>query len=189
MYRELLLGCGNNRSKKMCEVGKSKDWTNLTTLDIARGCQPDVVHDLEVFPYPFADNTFDEIHAYEVLEHTGSQGDWKFFFDQFAELHRILKPGGLLFATVPAWNSVWALGDPSHKRVLSNASLTFLSQAEYRKQVGSTSMTDFRFVWDKDFKAEFMEYKGENFSFVLRAIKNDNLSGHRNNNVEQGESI
>ena len=29
---------------------------------------------------PFGDDAFDEIHAYEVLEHTGRQGDWRFFF-------------------------------------------------------------------------------------------------------------
>ena len=29
----------------------------------------DVVHDLNVFPYPFSVNSFDEVRIYHVLEH------------------------------------------------------------------------------------------------------------------------
>lgn len=169
-------------------VDKDKEWHNLVTLDYSLDCNPDVVHDLEDLPYPFEDETFDEIHAYEVLEHTGNQGDWIFFFAQFSELHRILKPDGLIFGTVPAWNSVWAFGDPSHKRIISNASLTFLSQAEYEKQVGNTSMTDFRDVWTRDFLPLMIKYEGENMHFVLKAIKNASI-GHGSNDVEQREPI
>ena len=56
-------------------------WTDLVTLDVNADHSPDVVHDLESVPLPFADETFDEIHAYEVLEHTGAQGD-HVFLDQ-----------------------------------------------------------------------------------------------------------
>jgi SAM-dependent methyltransferase len=170
MKTELLIGCGNNRKKKMHPEG-FPEWENLITLDISEDCRPDVVHDLEKFPYPFEDNTFDEIHAYEVLEHTGTQGDWKFFFDQFEELHRILKPGGRIFGTVPLWSSIWAWGDPSHKRVLSRASLTFLSQAEYDKQVGETAMTDFREYYKADFNFLHVKEEKDTFGFVLEAVK------------------
>ena len=95
MKRELLLGCGNSREKQVKWTGSDGPFENVTTLDIDQGCEPDVVHDLNVMPLPFDDDSFDEIHAYECLEHTGKQGDWKFFFDQFSELHRLLKPGGL----------------------------------------------------------------------------------------------
>ena len=166
---ELLIGSGSNREKKM--YFDSKEWKQLVTLDYNHDHKPDVVHDLEVFPYPFDRETFDEIHAYEVLEHTGSQGDWKFFFAQWEEFYRILKPGGLFFATVPKWDSIWAFGDPSHKRVLSHASLVFLSQAEYEKQVGKTPMSDFRFCYKGNFETVMARYPGESFHFVLKAIK------------------
>lgn len=168
---ELLLGCGVSRQKKMRLPGDSEEWKGLVTLDNYGPHNPDVLHDLEVFPYPFQDNQFDEIHAYEVLEHTGSQGDYRFFFRQFEELHRILKPGGKLYASVPRWDSIWAWADPSHKRVISEGSLIFLSQEQYNQQVGKTAMSDFRTIYNADFKIHHMQDSKEQFWFVLVAIK------------------
>lgn len=172
MYSELLIGCGNNREKRMGIAGTPKEWKNLTTLDVDPLCNPDVWFDLNNLPYPFEDNQFDEIHAYEVLEHVGAQGDHAFFFAQFGELFRILKPDGLLFGTVPAWNSIWAWGDPSHRRVISRASLTYLGQAEYKKQVGTTPMTDFRGIWKHDMPLVWYKEEADTFHFTLQAKKN-----------------
>jgi SAM-dependent methyltransferase len=171
MKTELLLGCGNSRLKKLHPTNGSPHWSKLTTLDFDDSCNPDVVHDLEQLPYPFEDNSFDEIHAYEVLEHIGDQGDWKKLFDQFSEIFRILKPGGFLYAMVPMWNSIWAFGDPSHRRVISKATLAFLSQEEYKKQVGKTAMSDFRSYYKADFKVIHMNEAEHTFTFVLEAVK------------------
>lgn len=168
---ELLLGCGNQRAKQVTFPEVQKEWSELVTLDIDESCNPDVVHDLNVLPYPFGDSTFDEIHAYEVLEHLGSQGDWKFFFGQFQELWRILKPGGFLVATVPMWDSKWAWGDPGHRRVINDGSLIFLSQKEYERQIGKTAMCDYRSVYTADFDIMGLSEKGETFAFVLKALK------------------
>lgn len=140
-------------------------------MDINPDHKPDVVHDLMVLPLPFADNTFDEIHAYEVLEHTGQQGDWRFFFAQFMEFYRILKPDGSLFATCPAPDSDWAWGDPSHTRIVHPLNLTFLNQPEYTNQVGKTPMSDFRFVFSGDFEVDGLRVADGQTQFVLRAVK------------------
>lgn len=166
---ELLIGCGNSRVKKL-HLGTA-EWNELVTLDFDPDCNPDVLHDLTVFPYPFEDNTFDEIHAYEVLEHLGAQGDWKAFFDLFGELHRILKPEGLILATTPMWNSLWAWGDPSHTRIINVGTVQFLSQKQYAQQIGKTPMTDFRHYWKKDFDVVHTEEKGGTFVFALKAVK------------------
>ena len=129
-YRELLIGCGSRHFKLIFPPDK-QEWHTLTTLDINGSHNPDVVWDLTKLPLPFEDNTFDEIHAYEVLEHTGRQGDYIFFFAQFSDFWRILKPNGLLIATCPMYNSPWALGDPSHTRVIQKESLVFLDQTQY----------------------------------------------------------
>lgn len=168
---ELLLGCGNSRDKKLAVPGTPKEWTQLVTLDMDEGCKPDVVHNLAILPYPFDDNTFDEVHAYEVLEHFGKQGDWISFFDHFGELHRILKPGGYLVGTCPMWDSVWAWGDPGHTRVISGGSFLFLDQSAYESGVGKTSMTDYRFYWKRNFKRLVVEPQGEHLVFVLQAVK------------------
>lgn len=170
MKKELLIGCGSNHTKRLtCD--ESKDWSNLTTLDMFDTHRPDVIWDLCKLPLPFDDNTFDEIHAYEVLEHTGAQGDYKFFFKQFSEFHRILKPNGCLLATCPSRHSGWAFGDPSHTRLIQPETLIFLSQAEYKKQIGKTAMSDFRSIYKADFETLYANDDKETFVFVIKALK------------------
>lgn len=60
---------------------------------------------------PFADATFDRVVTSEVLEHIDSDTA------AIAELHRVLKPGGVLAATVPTWlpeKINWMLSDEYH---------------------------------------------------------------------------
>lgn len=159
---ELLLGCGASRYKSLVRPGGDVEWHNLVTLDINPAHEPDVLHDLESLPYPFEADTFSEIHAYEVLEHTGRQGDWQFFFQQFSELWRILKPGGWLIGSVPAWDSEFAFGDPSHSRVLPSPVFAYLCQEEYRKQIGKTMMADFRPFYQADFRVHLLQMDKEN---------------------------
>lgn len=129
--RSLLIGSGFSRARKLRLEGDPEGWDELVTLDNDPACKPDVVHDLELLPYPFCDGEFDEIHAYDVLEHTGSQGDWRFFFGQFGEFWRILKLGGRFYAAVPSQDSLWALGDPGHRRVFHPQWLRFLELDYY----------------------------------------------------------
>ncbi len=176
--KALLIGCGSNLTRKVSLDGvMTFDRAELVTLDYNADHKPDVVFDLKYVipegePTPFADNAFDEIHAYEVLEHVGHQGDYEAFFAQFSEFYRILKPGGLFCATVPKPTSVWAWGDPSHTRVIPLESLQFLSQAEYARQVGITAMSDFRSIYRADFETIMTADYGEHSNaFILRAIK------------------
>lgn len=171
MKKELLLGCGNSRHKKIYTEDDSNEWHDLTTVDIDPNCGADVVHDLNVTPWPFEDNTFDEIHAYEVIEHLGRQGDYESFFSQFTEIYRILKPGGLLIGTTPSFNSRWVWGDPGHTRYFGPECLVFLDQAEYNKQIGRSQMTDYRRVWRGDLSAVGINEDDDDFQFILEAVK------------------
>lgn len=166
---ELLIGCGNSRIKK--HWLDNPEWDGLVTIDHDPNCGADVTHDLDETPWPFDDDTFDECHAYEVLEHLGRQGDWRSFFRHFAEIYRILKPGGHLIATCPSWQSQWAWADPSHTRVIAPGSLVFLSQKQYAEQVGRTPMTDFRHTWKGDFETIASDDDGKSFKFALKAHK------------------
>lgn len=170
-YRELLIGCGRKRGKKFNLQGR-QGWTDLTTLDINPDHEPDVVHDLQVLPYPFPTSHFDEIHAYEVMEHIGRQGDWRSFFAQWSEIHRLLKPGGYFIGTSPNWNSPWAWGDPGHTRIIGQQQLQYLSQKNYEEQVGKTAMTDYRFCYKADLTLEQFSPLGDHQSvYVLKAHK------------------
>lgn len=172
---ELLVGAGSRREKVLCRPGH-KEWTNLVTLDMNADHKPDVVWDLTKRPLPFEDNTFDEIHAYEVLEHLGQQGDWRAFFEEWSEWWRILKPGAQIFASSPCWDSMWAWGDPGHTRVMSLGSFIYLQQPEYTNQIGKTAMTDYRFVYKADFDLTFMEKQGDCFAYGLMAVKPSRIS-------------
>lgn len=169
---ELLLGCGRERTKRIHFEGVPEQWSkDLITLDFDETVNPDVVHDLNIVPYPFNDDMFDEIHAYECLEHFGKQGDYRAFFQQFEELWRILKPDGWLIGTCPNWDSLWAWGDPGHTRVITPQTLAFLSQDEYTAQVGKNAMTDYRFCYTADFELYSYTEDEHNFGFALRAKK------------------
>lgn len=170
MKRELLIGCGAMRDKRLVCGDNMETWSNLTTLDYNPDHKPDHIWDLNLGTVPFNDNTFDEIHAYEVLEHTGAQGDYKFFFKQFSDFWRVLKPNGHLCVTCPSRHSVWAWGDPSHTRILQKEQLLFLDQDSY-SQVGSTSMSDFRAIYKADFKTVYVVEDEEKFQFILKANK------------------
>lgn len=164
--RQLLIGCGSRRVK----ILGGGDWSNLVTLDLNPYHNPDVVADLND-PLPFGDDAFSEVHAYEVLEHLGEQGDAVTFFAHFSELWRVLRPGGRLCATCPAPGSPWVWGDPSHRRYIGPESLVFLSQAQYERQVGHTAMSDFRHIYTADFEPVWAEVRGDTFGFILRAVK------------------
>ena len=151
--KALMLGSGFfPPERKITALGAEPEQPEWTTLDINPECKPDVVFDLEqleradaVLPnhLPFEPDTFDEIHAYQVLEHFGRQGDFKGFFRTFRELWRILKPGGLLIGDTPALRSPWLWGDPGHTRIISVQSLSFLTRRSY-EELGKTTSTDYR---------------------------------------------
>lgn len=167
---ELLLGCGASREKRLIWDGR-KDWTELVTVDINPRHKPDFVYDISRVPLLFDDNAFDEIHAYDVLEHTGQQGDWRFFFRQFEDFWRILKPNGVICAVSPAPHSPWAWGDPGHTRIMSRECLIYLDQDKY-SQVGETPMTDYRPWYRGNLALRHSEYMDNGqHAYVLQAVK------------------
>jgi len=81
------LGSGNKRIK---------GYINIDKFDSEF---VDVVHDLEKTPYPFKDNSIDEIRSVNIFEHLNN------IDVVMNECHRILKEGGILLVKVPYFNS------------------------------------------------------------------------------------
>lgn len=180
--RTLLLGAGSSTDKRIFTGDKDHFEGKVVRLDFVRSHKPDVVFDLNGIgkriwwcPWrrrklPFPDGWFDEIHAYEVLEHVGKQGDAEGMFREFTEYWRVLRNGGLMCVTVPMWDSIWAWGDPSHTRVITRGTLTFLNQKAYGGDdgVGKTAMSDFRHIWHKSFELIWFDESKGSFKFVLQ---------------------
>lgn len=168
---ELLLGCGHFRQKRLWKDDDT-NWQRLVGLDMTFDVKPDVVCDISTNRLPFKDNSFDEIHAYEVLEHMGQQGDWRFFFEQFDEFARILKPRGVMLITTPHKGSRWVWGDPGHTRYLGPETLYFLDRDNYKfNQEKETAMTDYRPYFKSNWWLEYAEVNGESNAMVLQNVK------------------
>lgn len=110
------LGCGNRKPE------------GYVNVDVNPNVSPDIVHDLTVYPWPFANDCADEIAAMHVIEHLISQGDMKSFNNFFRECWRLLKPGGLLKVVVPDANGGRAFSDPSHKSFYNRDAFAFISK-------------------------------------------------------------
>lgn len=162
---ELLIGSGNR-----CEKAFGGQFTAVTTLDLDPTAKPDVVWDLNRLPLPFDNDVFDEVHAIDVLEHLGRQGDWRQWFAMFDEFYRILKPSGTFQCLAPRFDSVWAMGDPGHTRIITEQQLFYLHRPAYA-QVGSTPMTNYMPYFTSDWDLTHREYLDHHLAFILTAIK------------------
>jgi len=94
--KKLNFGAGEDRKEGYINI----DWNKMAN--------PDVVHDLNVFPYPFKDCTFDLVEASHVLEHLSKP------FVAMKELHRILKPDGKLIVKAPHFSRGFTHAEHSH---------------------------------------------------------------------------
>lgn len=93
----LHLGCG------------LKKFPNAVNVDHVASTNPDVVHDLNVCPWPFREGQFAAVHAYDVLEHLGD------LVSVVSEIHRVSRDGALVHITVPHFSSANAFTDPTHR--------------------------------------------------------------------------
>lgn len=94
--KKLNLGAGEDKLEGFINI----DWNDLAN--------PDVKHDLNSVPYPFKDNEFDYIEASHVLEHLDRP------FDVMKEMHRLLKPGGVLRVKVPHFSRGFTHAEHAH---------------------------------------------------------------------------
>ncbi len=97
-------------------------------IDADRGSLADVFHDLESYPWPFEDNSFDLILLSHVLEHLSDTGK------TMQELHRIAKPGGRIVIQVPYFRSPDAFTDPTHRHFFTMGSETFIVTSGFKKE-------------------------------------------------------
>lgn len=99
----------------------------------------DIVHDLDVFPYPFDDDSFDRIEMKHVIEHLDDP------LRAMVELHRIGRDGAIVHIMTPHYSCCDYYTDPTHKHPFSSRSFDYLipgsgldkyryADAAYRKE-------------------------------------------------------
>lgn len=99
---KLNLGCGKDYRKGWINV-------DINNKDIyGDNIKVDLFWDLNVYPYPFKDNSFDEINADAIIEHLQDK------VKPWDELRRIAKPGCKIYVWVPHYSGYTGYGDPTH---------------------------------------------------------------------------
>ncbi|MBX4212391.1 class I SAM-dependent methyltransferase [Candidatus Pacearchaeota archaeon] len=93
-----------------CGLDIRKGYVNLDSVKL-KGV--DVIHDLNRFPYPFKDSTFDEVYTSHVLEHVDD------LIRVMKELKRICKNGAKIIVRVPHFSCGVSYRDPTHRRLFS----------------------------------------------------------------------
>jgi SAM-dependent methyltransferase len=93
--------------------------------DISKLPNIDVVFDLNSYPWPWDDNSFEEVVAHDLLEHLDD------FMRAMEEIHRILSLDGLAKLSVPYWNSCARYIDPTHKIGLHEDTFKFFDPSSH----------------------------------------------------------
>lgn len=107
--RVLDIGCGTN--KVPGAIG----------MDINPRTAADVIHDLDDLPYPFPDDSFDEVIGRHVIEHVRDP------MGVMAELHRITRNGGVVKLVAPHWTNPDFATDLTHRNHLNSYSFRNLT--------------------------------------------------------------
>jgi hypothetical protein len=119
----LNLGCGNR---------KLPDWLNV---DKVAACSPDQVVDLEALPWPWPNDSVEQIALFHVLEHLGAATE--VYLGIFKELYRVCRDGALVSIIVPHPRHDHFLNDPTHVRVVTEIGLLMFSQATNRRWIAA----------------------------------------------------
>jgi hypothetical protein len=108
----LNLGCGAQRLPGYINVDKYGE--------------PDVQHDLECFPWPWADDSVGEVVMNHVLEHLGH--DPQVYLGIMKELYRVCSHGATVHIVVPHHRHDFFHDDPTHVRAITPLGLSLFSQ-------------------------------------------------------------
>ncbi len=175
---KLNLGCG------------SKIYDGYVNVDKFDIYNIDLKHDLEKFPYPFKDDSVEEIILSHVLEHIGQNPD--VFINIIKEFYRICKNQALIKIAVPHPNHDDFVADPTHVRPITVFGLSLFdkNQNEIWEKKGAAN-TPLGLIHKVNFKIEHANYlieesimsqyeKGE-----INKNQLDNMMKHHRNIIKQ----
>lgn len=115
---KLNLGCGTNKKPGYVNVDK-----------FPHG-EPDMLVDLEQFPWPFESHSVEGVLLNHVLEHLGQTP--QVFLGIMKELYRVCRHGARIEINVPHPRHDHFLIDPTHVRAITPETLAMFSQKNCR---------------------------------------------------------
>jgi SAM-dependent methyltransferase len=132
--RHLDLGCGPTpRNPYRRDEAHGIDIALPAGLDPARFRRAN----LAIEPIPHPDSSFESVSAFDFLEHVprlratpDGRGTRFPFVELMGEIHRVLKPGGRLYAVTPAYPRPEAFHDPTHVNVVTLGTAAYFCGAE-----------------------------------------------------------
>lgn len=86
---------------------------------------------------PFSDDTFDHVICSEVFEHIEADSA------AMAELHRVIKPGGTLAATVPSWlpeKICWAISAEYHAPLSPGGHVRIYTEEQLKQRLAAQGL-------------------------------------------------
>jgi SAM-dependent methyltransferase len=111
---------GGRQKPKTLDVGCGiRKYAGSVGIDINPASAADVICDLDRFPYPFADGSFDRLRAIHVIEHLTD------VIRTMEEFHRLVKPGGRVRIETPHYTDYSSFCDPTHKHHLNSFSFRY----------------------------------------------------------------
>jgi hypothetical protein len=137
---KLNLGCGSKILPGYCNVDKYG--------------APDLRWDLERFPWPWADDSVEEILLVHTLEHLGQAPET--FIGLIKEIYRVCRNGACVHIAVPHPRHDHYLGDPTHVRPITIDTMALFSRRqnlEWQRLGGSNTplalhhQVDFELTW------------------------------------------
>ena len=175
---KLNLGCGN----KILDGYVNVDKFDLYNVDIK--------HDLEKLPYPFDDNSVEEIIMSHVLEHIGQDPD--VFINILKELYRICNNLALIKIAVPHPRHDDYISDPTHVRPITVLGLSLFEKAQNEEwEKTGAANTPLGLIHNVNFKIEGVHYQIEDDIMKkfkagdIDKLKLDYMVKHYNNVVKQ----
>ena len=92
-------------------------------IDFNPATAADVIHDLDQYPWPLADDAFDRIVCSHIVEHIAD------FVRFMEEIHRVGRAGAAVDIVTPHFSSRFSYTDPTHLRHLSLFSFDYFVDA------------------------------------------------------------
>lgn len=128
-YSHINLGCGDKYKEGFCNVDSGN-------------CRKDLSWNLETFPWPIPSNVAGNIFASHLLEHIKKENLISFM----REVHRILKPGGIVEIYCPHYTSMNAFTDFTHQYFVTEDTFSYFCRDGKHRSFGKIYGIDFEFI-------------------------------------------